>query len=275
MPEVRRQSGRAVLVPGFMAGVGAAHARFGKLPLARLFKPAIQLAEDGFEIDPVLAGFIQFRKDVLSRLPETRRVFTKENGKLYERGDLFRQPELAATLRTVAAEGTLSMYSGDWARRFVAAVRKDGGALTLRDLESYKVLWEEPLETTYGDARIHAPGPSTHGGVDTLEALNLVELAGLKRHGLPTESSESLFWLIQITRNQEVSYAPELLARRFPDRDLSPQARVSKPGARWVWDRMQAGEWPSRHRARQRHQRTGSAIRRESWPSIAGATSRR
>src|SRR5271166_5294954 len=95
-------SGRTVLVPGFMAGVGAAHTRFGKLPLERLFKPAIQLAEDGFEVDPVLAGFIQFRKDVLSRLPETRRIFTKENGRLYARGDVFRQPELAATLRAVA-----------------------------------------------------------------------------------------------------------------------------------------------------------------------------
>jgi gamma-glutamyltranspeptidase / glutathione hydrolase len=237
-------SGRAVLVPGFMAGVGAAHARFGKLPLARLFEPAIQLAEEGFVIDASLAGNLQFRKDVLSRLPETRRVFTKENGKLYERGDLFRQPDLAATLHTVAARGTSSLYSGDWAERFVAAVRKDGGVLTPRDLESYKVLWEEPLETTYGDAQVHAPGPSSHGGVDTLEALNLLELAGLKQRGLPTESSESLFWLIQITRNQEVSYARELATSRFPDRDLSPQARVSKASARWVWERMQVGEWP-------------------------------
>ena len=237
-------SGRAVLVPGFMAGVGAAHARFGKLPLARLFEPAIQLAEEGFEVEPSLAGYIQFRKDVLSRLPETRRVFTKENGKLYERGDRFRQPELAATLRAVAVHGTSSLYSGDWAEHFVAAVRKDGGVLTRADLESYKVLWEEPLETTHGDARVYAPGPSSHGGVDTLEALNLLELAGLKQRGLPTESSESLFWLIQITRNQEVSYSREPVARRFPDRDLSPRARVSKASARWVWDRMQVGEWP-------------------------------
>jgi gamma-glutamyltranspeptidase/glutathione hydrolase len=59
-----------------MAGVQAAHARFGKLPFAEIFAPAITLAEEGFEIDPLLAGFIQFRKDVLSRLPETRRVFT-------------------------------------------------------------------------------------------------------------------------------------------------------------------------------------------------------
>ena len=206
--------------------------------------PRIQLAEEGFEVDPSLAGYIQFRKDVLSRLPETRRVFTKENGKLYERGDRFRQPELAATLCAVAVHGTSSLYSGDWAERFVAAVRKDGGVLTRADLESYKVLWEEPLETTHGDARVYAPGPSSHGGVDTLEALNLLELAGLKQRGLPTESSESLFWLIQITRNQEVSYSREPVARRFPDRDLSPRARVSKASARWVWDRMQVGEWP-------------------------------
>ena len=84
-------NGRAVLVPGFMAGVEAAHARFGKLPLARVFAPAIRLAEDGFEIGPSLASYIQFRKDVLSRLPETRKLFTKENGKLYGSGDVFRQ----------------------------------------------------------------------------------------------------------------------------------------------------------------------------------------
>ena len=236
--------GRAVLVPGFMAGVEAAHSRFGKLPLARLFEPAIRLAEDGFAIDPSLAGYISFRKDVLSRLPETRRIFTKENGKLYERGDRFRQPELAATLRSVADRGASFLYSGDWAERFVAAVRNDGGVLTLRDLESYKVVWEEPLETTYVDNRIYAPGPSSHGGADSLEALNLLELAGLKQHGLPTESPESLFWLMQITRNQEISYAREIVAQRFPGRDLSPKARVSKPHARWVWERMQAGEWP-------------------------------
>jgi gamma-glutamyltranspeptidase/glutathione hydrolase len=268
-------SGRAVLVPGFMAGVGAAHARFGKLPLARLFKPAIELAEGGFEVDPVLAGFIQFRKDVLSRLPETRRVFTKENGKLYERGDRFRQPELAATLRAVAARGTQSMYSGDWAEKFVSAVRQDGGLLMLRDLESYKVLWEDPLETTYGNTRIHAPGPSTHGGVDTLEALNLVELAGLKERGLPAESSDSLFWLIQITRNQEISYARELLTR-FPDRDLSPRARVSKPYARWMWDRMQAGNWPfaaaPAANSKNRAGHSSGVVAVDRWGNVAAVT---
>jgi hypothetical protein len=134
----------------------------------------------------------------LSRLPETRRVFTRADGRFYEGGDRFRQPELAVTLREVAAKGASYLYSGDWAKRFVAAVRRDGGLLTLRDLEAYRVVWDEPLETTYRGACILAPGMSSIGGVDTLEALNLLERAGLKRRGHPNELPERLFWLMQI-----------------------------------------------------------------------------
>jgi gamma-glutamyltranspeptidase/glutathione hydrolase len=237
-------SGRSVLVPGFMAGVEAGHDRFGRLPLDRIVEPAIRMAEEGFEVDASLAGLIQFRKDVLSRLPETRRIFTKPDNKFYERGDRFRQPELAATLRAFATQGAAYFYTGDWSRRFVAAMRNDGGVLTGRDLQAYKVLWEEPLETSYGDARLHAPGPSSGGGVDIIEALNLVELAGLKKRGLPTQSAESLFWLMQISRNQIFSFSHNLVTNRFPDRDFSPKSRVTKQSAQWIWDRMLAGAWP-------------------------------
>jgi gamma-glutamyltranspeptidase / glutathione hydrolase len=269
-------SGRSVLVPGFMAGVQAAHERFGKLPLARLVEPAIRLAEEGFEVDAVLAGFIQFRKDVLSRLPETRRIFTTADGKFYQRGDRFRQPELAATLRAFATQGASHFYTGDWSRRLVAAVRKDGGMLTARDLDAYKVLWEEPLETTYGDARIHAPGPSSRGGVDILEALNLLELAGLKKRGLPTESPESLFWLMQISRNQDVSFARDLVTRKYPERDMSPRSRVGKQSARWVWDRMQEGAWPFSIKPGQatdkRIQHSSGVVVVDRWGNVAAVT---
>ena len=113
-------SGRTALVPGFMAGVQAAHERFGKLPLARLFAPAIALAEEGIDIDPVFAAFIQYRRDVLGRLPETRRVFTRPDGAFYRRGDRFRQTELAATLRRVAEQGA----GGDVQRRVGAPLRR-------------------------------------------------------------------------------------------------------------------------------------------------------
>ena len=110
-------SGRASLVPGFMAGLEAAHGRFGKLPFAALFGPAIYFAEEGFEVLPMLEGMIEARKDVLSRRPETKAVFTKEDGGWYVSGDRFSQPELAHTLRRVAEQGADYMYKGALGRK--------------------------------------------------------------------------------------------------------------------------------------------------------------
>ena len=209
-------SGRTALVPGFMAGIHAAHERFGKLPLTELFRPAIDLADKGFEVDPLLAYFLRFRKDVLGRLPETRRLFTKPNGEFHALGDTFRQPELAVTLRHVADEGPAYMTTGEWGQRFVAAVRREGGRITAHDLTSYRVVWEDPLETSYRDLHVFAPGLSANGGVDTIEALNLLELAGLGQRGVPSRSPDSLFWLMQITDNQNQFFHPELAASASP-----------------------------------------------------------
>ena len=131
-------SGRTALVPGFMAGVQAAHDRFGKLPRRQVFAPAIELAEQGVKVSPLLGGFLRYRKDVLSRLPETRRIFTKEQGTLYAEGEIFCQPELAKTLRQVADQGAAYMYSGAWADEFVAAVQREGGKLTREDMHAYR-----------------------------------------------------------------------------------------------------------------------------------------
>jgi gamma-glutamyltranspeptidase / glutathione hydrolase len=271
-------SGRTALVPGFMAGVQAARDRFGKLPMARIVEPAIALAEDGFEVDPLLAGWIQYRKGVLSRLPETKRTFTRGDGAFHGRGDRFRQPALAATLRQVAERGAGVMYTGDWAHRFVDAVRRDGGKITLRDLETYRVTWEAPIETTYRGARVVVPGSSSLGGVDTVEALNLLELAGLGRSGPPSRSSESLFWLMQITNDQLLVFTPEPAARRYPGRDFSPRARVTKEHARWLWERMRHGEWPYATRpaggpeAKGRSAHSSGVVAVDRWGNVAAVT---
>ena len=97
------KGGRTALVPGFMAGDQAAHDRFGKLPLKRLFEPTTALAEDGEVVSPVMQWWINSKKGVLSRHPETKRIFTRPDGKFLVKGDLFRQPELTETLRRVAA----------------------------------------------------------------------------------------------------------------------------------------------------------------------------
>ena len=138
-------SGRSALVGGFMKGVGEAHARFGKLPFAALFEPSIHVAEQGLPISDKMAGVWTMRADDLSRLPETRATLLKEDGSAYVAGDVLRQPALAKTLRAVAEQGADYLYRGAWAERLVAAVRADGGRMTLDDLAAYEVTWSDPL----------------------------------------------------------------------------------------------------------------------------------
>src|SRR5215510_11870958 len=181
IPGGGKPSGRTALVPGFFAGVQAAHDRFGKLPFASLFDPAIYLAEKGFVVDPVLGGWIYMRKDVLSRLPETKRVFTKQDGEFYKPGDHFKQPQLAETLRKVAAQGTDYIYQGEWAKKFVAAVQSEGGKMTLADMKAYRPTWSEPLQASYHGYQVYTLSQSV-GGINTIEALNLLEAADLKQY---------------------------------------------------------------------------------------------
>ncbi|MDE0349230.1 MAG: gamma-glutamyltransferase, partial [Gammaproteobacteria bacterium] len=187
-------SGRATLVPGFMKGVEAGHARFGKVPFAGLFDASIRIAEEGIPFNAGLVQNLQFRSNVLSRRPETLAVFSREDGALYELDDTFRQPALAATLRRVAADGNVDyLYTGEWAEKLVAAVREEGGRMTMDDLAAYEVLWSDPVVADYAGHRVFSHGLPATGGVNTTEALNVLEAADIKSMGHYTESPEALF----------------------------------------------------------------------------------
>jgi gamma-glutamyltranspeptidase/glutathione hydrolase len=231
--------GRTALVPGFMAGVQAAHERFGKVPFARLFEPAIALADKGETVSPVMERWIHSKKSVLSRLPETKKVFTKPDGKFYVKGDLFRQPALAETLRKVAAQGAGYMYEGDWGRKFVEVIQQNGGKITCEDMTNYQARWEEPLQTTFREYQVFAPSLSTWGGVNNVEALHLLELVDLKSSGPYTTSPRSLLWLMQIAECHKMTWYQHGLSGR----DLSPKSRATKETAAWIWSQMQSGKW--------------------------------
>ena len=233
-------SGRASLVPGFMAGLEAAHGRFGKLPFAALFGPAIYFAEEGFEVLPMLEGMIAARKDVLSRRPETKAVFTKEDGSWYVSGDHFSQPELARTLRRVAAEGADYMYQGPWAEKLVAAVQSEGGKMTLEDLKRYEPIWRAPLRSTFRGYDVHATAQPNLGGVNMVEALNLVEQADLGSLGHYTESPQALFRLTRIARLMDIMGTSlthhvtptALIERHAPGIATAPPQRTTKAAAK-------------------------------------------
>lgn len=234
-------SGRTALVPGFMAGVGAAHERFGLLPFDQLFVPAIHFAEEGFVVPRLLAGMIDHRRDVLSRLPETKRVFTREDGSFLVEGDWFRQPELAATLRAVAAEGVDYMYTGPWAQHLVGCVQRDGGKMTMEDLADYRVAWSEPARSSYWEFDVCAAGLPGMGGVNAIECFNLLEVADVD----PVEdSADAFFWWIQLTNIYVLSFiTPAVTQLLLPGATVNLETRVTKEWAAEMWLHLLGGSF--------------------------------
>jgi gamma-glutamyltranspeptidase/glutathione hydrolase len=194
-------SGRSALVPGFMAGIGATHDRFGRLPWDSLFEPSIYFAEEGFVLDEFLERAFAYREDVLTRLPETRRIFISPDGDLYQAGELFRQPQLANTLERVARRGSKEMYTGRWARRFVRAVRREGGKMKRSDLRRYDPEWGDVVRFAYRDHEIFLPGtPATGGGYIEwmLGQLRPYDLNGMGHY---TRSADALYHLMGMIRD--------------------------------------------------------------------------
>ncbi len=180
---------RIAAVPGNVAGLLAAHERFGRLPRAQVLAPAILLAERGFPLYPVLAEFITRDTARLGRDSIARRTYWR-NGRVLELGDTLRNAALAEVLRQIAADGRDGFYKGATARALVARLAAGGHPATLEDLTAYEPQWKRPLCTTYrGRVVLSAPPPM--GGLQFLNSLELLETGDLAALGLPTRSGEA------------------------------------------------------------------------------------
>ena len=234
--------GRTALVGGFMKGVGAAHERFGRLPWAEIFKPAIHVAENGFPVSEKMAGYWTIRAPDLARLPETRATFLKDDGSPFVEGDVFVQSALAATLREVSEHGTDYMYGGPWAEKVAAAVQADGGRMTVEDLASYEVLWDEPLMAELGGGyTVYTNPPPNAGGVALIEALRLATASGLVGDGHWTESPDALRKALDITRNYMLDFLPPETMAALLGSDFTPERRVTPEHAQALWKVMEEG----------------------------------
>jgi gamma-glutamyltranspeptidase / glutathione hydrolase len=163
---------KAIGVPGSVAGMMYAEKKYGKLSLAQVIAPAIRLAEDGFGLTAQDAKDLRDDK-YLSRFPESRRIFQRD-GNYYKVGEVFKQPDLARTLKRIAANPD-DFYHGAMARELAASMQKGGGLITVDDLAQYEVKEREAMRGSYrGYDIISAPPPSS-GGTALLEILNILE----------------------------------------------------------------------------------------------------
>jgi gamma-glutamyltranspeptidase/glutathione hydrolase len=201
--------GRKTLVPGFMAGIEQMHKRFGRLPFATLFQPAIAYAEDGIAVSPLLANYFSAYGKFLARTPEGKAFVQQAGSASPKMGDRFIQPELAKTLRAVAQNGASYMYTGAWGQQYVQAVQRDGGKATMEDMKRYNPVWEEPQSTTFLGRTVYAPGKTNNSATGVLEALNLAEATQLDQMGPYYKDAKAFRTLSNILRVAAYDGAPD------------------------------------------------------------------
>jgi gamma-glutamyltranspeptidase/glutathione hydrolase len=175
--EAAMASGIAVGVPGVIAALKLVHEKYGKLPWAELFQPAIALARDGFAISPRLAAQIA-EEGPDSFTPQARAYFFDEAARALPSGYRLKNPALAETLATIARDGPRAFYEGDIARDIAEAVQHDprkAGSLTVEDLARYRAIPREPVCVPYRQHRVCGMAPSSSGGVTAGQALALIE----------------------------------------------------------------------------------------------------
>jgi gamma-glutamyltranspeptidase/glutathione hydrolase len=171
----------SITVPGAVAGWVALHDRFGKLPLSVILAPAIALAENGFPVPEMDSADWEKYGLPFANRPAFARVYLP-NGTYPKVGEVFRNPELAATLRLIAAKGADAFYRGPIADAIVKLSDENNGFMTKEDLADYKPEWVDPISTTYHGWRVYETPPNTQG-VAALSMLNLMELYPLRDWG--------------------------------------------------------------------------------------------
>ncbi len=225
------ESGRSVGVPGALRMLELAHRRHGRLPWARLFQPAIRLAESGFPTSPRLNRLLE-RESALRNDPSARRLYYGGGDRARPVGERIVNTEYAATLRAIARFGADAFYSGAIAEDIVRAVRAHAkpGDLALNDFANYVALEREPVCGPYRGHRICSMGPPSAGGVTVLQILGILERTEFRR--APPNSADAVHFFSEAGR---LAYADR--ARYIADPAFVPQPIVGLLDAAYLDER--------------------------------------
>lgn len=167
---------RASGVPGTLAGFDLAFKKYGsgKIRWRDLVEPARALAQNGYVLSNRLAQLLKAYKGNLGKYADSNRIFLRD-GNFYKEGELFRQPDLAATLARVQSAGASEFYNGKTAQLIAADMKANNGLITLDDLKNYKAKERKPLTGTYRGYPIITMPPPSSGGIVMLQVLNMLE----------------------------------------------------------------------------------------------------
>ncbi len=213
-PAKSRDGGLAIGVPGTVAGLALAHERYGsgRLTLADLIEPAIELARDGIPVDGDIADTLSSARNLFARWPSSAKIFLNAGGNTLTPGDTLRQTDLAATLETIAREGPRAFYDGAIADKIATAVHDAGGRMTAADLRDYRAVERDVVRGNYRGYDVVSMPPPSSGGVHLIEMLNILEGFDLAKSG--TGSVETLHLMIETMKR---AYADRAVFLGDPD----------------------------------------------------------
>jgi len=243
-------------VPGTVAGLTLAQARYGRLPLKDVMAPAIQLAERGFPVGVDLAASLASAAPLLKADPSSRRQFFKAGGVPYRPGEILRQGDLARSLRRIAGQGAPGFYAGPVARALEGLMVQRGGLIRSADLAAYRARWQAPLHGRFRGYPVVTMPPPSGGGITLLQLLNVLE--PLKLDATGANSAATIHRLVEAMN----------LAYRDRNRLLGDPDHVAMP-----LEQLQSQAYATLQRSRLDLNRHRPAAQLEADPTALGGGS--
>jgi len=220
-------------VPGELAAFESVVARHGKKSLRELILPAAEIAASGFVVSPGFAARLQSVADELAKFEAARAIFLPD-GKPVQAGAILKQPDLAATYRALAEQGSGWFYRGPFARATEKWMQANGGVMTAADFANYHIALREPVATTYRGYRVVSFPPPSSGGVHLIQMLNILEKFDLK-------SFDEVTRLQVIAETMKLAFADRAYWLGDPDFAQVPRGLVSRKYAATLAKRISLG----------------------------------
>ena len=207
--------GQAAAVPGTVAGLWKAHQRYGQLPWKDLVMPAADLADNGFYAAEILVDDIHAHYDRF----HDRTNFSEYFGDI-STDRLFKQPDLAATLRRIAQSGPHDFYRGNTAELIVAQMANSDGLITLEDLSGYEAVWREPLRSNWRNFEILSAPPPSSGGFAVVQLLKMKDYLNHRFEGVAHNSPQYIHLIAEMEKRVFADRAEYMGDPDFVDVDM-------------------------------------------------------
>ena len=232
IPDMSTLGGAAVGVPGSISAIFEIHSKFGSLPIEELFKPAIDLSENGYVVTEKQSNSLTGKLEDFIKINGDKSLYSKR----YYEGDTIINIKFAETLKKISEFGPKAFYEGEIAEMIVNDVKKSGGIMTIDDLKNYKSVWRDPVKFKYKDLEIISMSLPSSGGILIGQMLKSIEDYDIKSFG--HNSVEAIQLMVELERR---AYADRSHFMGDPDfMNLPVYELIDK---KYVNDRMKNFSW--------------------------------